>query len=600
MKELVLQNIIVPKNEICNEESLYYRKFGYVSVDCENAAFKLNANGRIKFDTYFNSFSIEKWLKYTKVDQVILKLLFRGRITVKLYNSYIRNDRKIEKCTYEKTYCSKKNEWIEIENKEHSLYGIDSFEILTDDYAEVKNIKYVTYVDESVAEFSIALNMCTYKREEYIGRNIKKINEEIINNCSSELYNKVFIYITDNAGTLDKTLGNSHIKLEKQYGLGSTGGFTRGLINVLKDQCVKKIRYVIMMDDDIVFDNELIFRTYRFLQMVKSQYANAWLGASMLNLEEGWLQHEKGSNYEHGRYCLKKHNYDVRQKWNVVQNEIEENERINAWWYVAIPLTSISQKSLPYPMYFHCDDIEYALRNCSMLITLNGISVWHKGFRNKYINYYFDARNNEILFVLHMQQEAMLSKVIVRAMKWCVGCILRYRYYEAKQIIRAYVDFLAGPELLNSRRDRNTYETIYLHNKERLKDIDRVARFEIEKKSKCIKETKISKYLQVLTLNGWLLPARHSVIVSATDSNNLKDYYRAKKVINFDVARNQYYIETKDVKKTLGLLIELLILVIKLMLNYRVVSDMYRNSISKYISLESWERLFENANRGEV
>ena len=55
---MILQKIIFPKEDLCAEKELYYR--GDLEKEGET----------IQFNTYFNSFSIEKWKKYTNLENL--------------------------------------------------------------------------------------------------------------------------------------------------------------------------------------------------------------------------------------------------------------------------------------------------------------------------------------------------------------------------------------------------------------------------------------------------------------------------------------------------------------------------------------------------
>lgn len=48
----------------------------------------------------------------------------------------------------------------------------------------------------------IALGICTYKREEFLLRNVHSLMDNIINNPDSPMHNRLEVYISDNAGTI--------------------------------------------------------------------------------------------------------------------------------------------------------------------------------------------------------------------------------------------------------------------------------------------------------------------------------------------------------------------------------------------------------------
>lgn len=66
-------------------------------------------------------------------------------------------------------------------------------------------------------------------------------------------------------------------------------------------------------------------------------------------------------------------------------------------------MSVIRKDNLPWPSYFHMDDMEYDIRNCKKMILLNGICVWHEPFENKPSSYtqYYDTRNIIITHFIH-------------------------------------------------------------------------------------------------------------------------------------------------------------------------------------------------------
>ena len=58
---------------------------------------------------------------------------------------------------------------------------------------------------------NIAVDICTFKREEYVERNMNVLKKTILENTDSPLYRHLYVLISDNAKTLDpeKIIGDS-------------------------------------------------------------------------------------------------------------------------------------------------------------------------------------------------------------------------------------------------------------------------------------------------------------------------------------------------------------------------------------------------------
>ena len=78
---MILQKILLPNFNICQEKELYYK--GDLEKD----------NSLVEFNSYFNSFSIEKWKKYTKLENLTLSISCSGIGDINIVNSYLVKDK---------------------------------------------------------------------------------------------------------------------------------------------------------------------------------------------------------------------------------------------------------------------------------------------------------------------------------------------------------------------------------------------------------------------------------------------------------------------------------------------------------------------------
>ena len=82
---MVLQEILFPNSEVCMEKPLYFRIDENRSIfHVESGMIELKKHAYIFFDTLFNSFSLEKWLKYTRMNNLKFQIDMKGscRLTV--------------------------------------------------------------------------------------------------------------------------------------------------------------------------------------------------------------------------------------------------------------------------------------------------------------------------------------------------------------------------------------------------------------------------------------------------------------------------------------------------------------------------------------
>ena len=85
---MILQSIGWPDR--VEDLELFYRSDASVELDARAGEFHLEGQS-IRFDTYFNDFSIGKWRMYTCLDNLKLHLELKGSFVVRLMHKYIMN-----------------------------------------------------------------------------------------------------------------------------------------------------------------------------------------------------------------------------------------------------------------------------------------------------------------------------------------------------------------------------------------------------------------------------------------------------------------------------------------------------------------------------
>lgn len=597
--EFTLQRILLPQPDICMAETLYYHRNEKCFLETQNGRLCFEQDGRVSFDTYFNSFSIGKWKKYTNLDALHLRMEISGSFTVSIVNYELINGSIVGKVIDERIVASEERTAFAFSFEGFHQKGIHAF-ILVSNCAEsyfYGGVYYTIVEDESTLDnVNLALNMCTFRKEEYIYRNLERLQKRILDDPASPLYGHMQIYVTDNAMTLDEArLTHPRISLTKQNGFGSAGGFTRGLMRIQDDAKRLALTHAVFLDDDIVLDPEVLCRNYALLRMMKPAYREAWIGGGMLGLDFPTLQTESGGLIEDGDYKALKFHQDLSGLYTVLNNELEEGARINAWWYCVMPLCSLDENALPYPVYFHCDDMEYATRMCKRLILINGLAVWHEEFFYKPDTYYFDKRNREILFALHFGDIATKRAAKRRLLKNVMNQLLWYRYRNAEEIIDGILDFLKGPEWLANANDRGKFEEVQ-KNRVPMKPVAELDfPFDYNQYLASLSypgERRRHRIWRRLTLNGWLLPANRDAIVRA-ETPLTYSFYRAKRVLNYSAKNNSGYISQKSFRRAFLVLARLFGTLWRIDRNYDRARAAYIRSLPEVTTRAFWQARYE-------
>lgn len=265
-----------------------------------------------------------------------------------------------------------------------------------------------------------------------------------------------------------------------QPNLGGSGGFTRGLFEVVESGPPEGD--ILFMDDDIRCEPEVVVRLAAFGQQTSHPTI---VGAQMLNLLHP-TQVLAGAEYAVLEELTNGHvspgavgESDVTAYFPDGTKNVQDR-RVDAgytgWWTCLIPTELVRRAGYPLPFFFQWDDVEYCYRARAHgvpTVTLPGAGVWHADFPWKDWDdwhRYFNLRNAMITAAVH-------SPFPVLRIAGTLGNLLsRYlvamNYGLAETLVRAVEDFLTGPEVLDDggvsatatvRRLRTQHEETVTH-----------------------------------------------------------------------------------------------------------------------------------------
>lgn len=445
---MILQNILFPSISTCTITRMYFRNTGRSEFNFSEAYVRMYKGSKLYFDTYFNGLSIEKWRKYTYAEKFRLNLTLTGNVRVILMRKELVDGMVETEYLAEHLCCSEEAKEFSFVFFSSTTNGIYCFSLIGEGcVSEFYGGYYSADVhEEKIRRIKIAVDICTFKREAFVERNLELLNNRFLENPESALYNGLEIFISDNAGTLDiDKFSSDKIHIFRNKNTGGAGGFTRGLMEISRVREEKGITHALLMDDDILIEPESIFRTFVMLRCAKEEYYSAFIGGAMLRLDRQSIQVESGAVWAGGDIVSLKRGLNLINCSECLLNEIEESPQYNAWWYCAFPIDVVNDENLPLPIFIRGDDVEYGLRNMRQLILLNGICVWHEPFEKKYSSFlfYYILRNRLIDNALHgmsLPKEAFIEMLKDQVMKQ----VKLYRYKNANLLMRGVEDFLRG------------------------------------------------------------------------------------------------------------------------------------------------------------
>lgn len=595
---MILQDILWPEINICMEENMYFRT--NKKVQRLGNKFLFDKGGHIFSDTYFNSVSVDKWFKYTSIDNLSISLLLKGDFKINLVYKKNIHGKIVEEIVSEFFV-------HEMEEKEitfpfpkgdgmacFSLYAIEND-------SEFCGGNYSTEVNEAhLKDVKIGIGICTFRREIFVENNLNILNRFFLKNSDSELNGKLEVFISDNGKTLDiERLSSEYIHIVRNKNTGGSGGFTRTLIEMLgankKDSL---ITHVLLMDDDITIAPESLLKTYRILRLLKKEYLNAFVGGAMLRSDTRNIQVESGASWNDGKMLSLKSGLNVESCNACLYNEIEEYREYNAWWYCCFPIDIVHEDNLPLPLFIRGDDQEYGLRNMEHLILMNGICVWHEPFEKKYSSFlfYYIFRNQLINNALHCP-DCRLSDIRKQLFDSVAHELTYYRYKNIDLIIRGTIDFLRGVDFFLKTDGEKLHQEImtFGYKSKSLEKLDVHFSYPSYEHSRNEKDKGIKRMVRFITLNGYLLPTNRNAVVSMTEIRPVNTY-RAKKILQYDISSRSGFVTQRSKKKFITSVVKLLKASILITFKYKKVKQNYQLQVLKLQNISFWEKYLEVKN----
>ena len=612
---MILQELLFPSSALGADQEMYFRTVGKYDEKAQSVS--LRKGQTLSLDTYFNCFSIEKWMKYTLLTDLTLELSLRGTFRIQLLRLHIVGGQIQREPLGEHMHSGDAALPLPADASAKGVYAVSLTAL--EDACEYLGGQYVCSTDEcSLRPIDIAIDICTFRREPFIERNLKLLNESIIENPACALHGHLDVFISDNGQTLDiSALSGEHIHIVRNKNVGGAGGFTRGMIEILSDQKNHPRTHALIMDDDVLINPDALIRTYRLLRMLRPEFYGKTIAGAMMRLDHRFIQHESGA-FWNGKYTESAHPFlDMRKIESVLSNEDETEDKVsfNAWWYSCIPLEKISLDNLPLPIFIRFDDVEYGLRTGSDILTLNGVCLWHEPFEYKYSSSmdYYHMRNGLIINAFH-RPDINGFKAALEMIHMALSNLVRYRYGNIDLILRAADDFLKGaeyhmtvdaealhrelmaasqkflpPEQLSVPFDQEIFDECYRRFDPPLERVLRGER-EIKVARSRSPKAQFKRIVRWATMNGLLLPAGKRTYIVHPVMNHTSSFFRKSAVLNWDPIGKKGFVSTRSVKKSFSLLFRTAFLALKLTLGHQKAAESFRRQKTVLTGIDFWKK----------
>lgn len=551
--KIQLQSLLFPRADVCSIPELYYHR----------------QQEQVIYDGYFNLFYIEKRKKYTEYEKLWLEIHAKGYSEVCLYHDGEELSRIKLEPEQERDYVLE----FPYEKYETGCFWFSLTEVGTEQ--SLRGMFAGELSEEKVRSVRIGVDICTFRREHYVCNTLQKLQHRILAGHKLDVSDNVEVFVIDNGRTLDQyepaqklvtELGEKlHIIPNKNA--GGSGGFTRGMMEILDCKEQSGFTHVLLMDDDAVTEPDTLVRLYGFLSGLKEEWKCMTVGGSLLREEEPDVLFCAGEWWKDGVTVpgpcskLNLRNREQAACEGLLKAE-KEHELYSGWWCCCYSLDTVRGDNLPIPFFIHHDDIEYGIRNRAAGITfLNGVNVWHRDVELSMpgVNMYYDVRNTLIEMAL---QNTGKNAAIKSVLRWFAGSIRRLRYQDASLVCRGIEDFLKGYQWLYEQEPEQLHQEIgkQAHRAVKLQEL------------KCQFSADEWKTIKMIPIQNRTAVAKH-----------------CKSVVLYDEANDKAMLFTKDAKQERRLWMRFLSVLLRLEMRYRMCGKAYRGHIGELTNAEAWK-----------
>lgn len=581
-----LQSILHPRVDVCDVSELYYHE------KC----------GQKDYDGYFNLFYIEKWLKYTNYKEVYLELELKGYQQLAVYHDDEKTDSYGLEPETQKTYCFR----LPFDQYTTGVFWFSLTEAEMDSKGERYVSGFITgELDEkNIRPVKIGIDICTFRREEYVQKTLEKLQKRVFSQENLQVSSKAEVYIIDNARTLE---ANEAIQqLSKQMketvhivsnrNVGGSGGFTRGMIEILQSKAEKKFTHVLLMDDDAVSEPDTLVRLHGFLSGLKEEWKTMTVGGTLLQLEHPEHLFCAGEWWRDG-YTVPGPCYDLdlRVRKNAASRGliVPENEfgLYSGWWCCCYSLDTVTADDMPLPFFIHQDDIEYGMRNSKHGITfLNGVCVWHRDVEMSMpgSNMYYDVRNTLVHMALRKTDKKAALKYVIKRF---VGSIRRLRYKDVQLVCLGIRHFFEGSKFFYKNDPEQLHKKI-------MSMAEKALNWEaLSQKLSEAERISVETQIQMLKTGPGENEKRQ------TSSNDVKvvqirdhaaSNFRYPKVVLYDPANEKFMLFQREHSLAVKECVEFVELLIKLFLQYQKYAKEFRTGMEAFKRVSAWDAYLGN------
>jgi hypothetical protein len=393
-----------------------------------------------ELDTYFNAFSVSKWLRHTTVGDLAVELTTSGHLRLEVVHARLDRPPAVVACL---EVASDAPAPCELALPPLAELGAGAVFVRATGSGAGGSVLTGAWStgDPPQRETSLGAVITTFNRPDDVRANVAELVGTL---AATPLAGRVEVVVVDNGRNLDLGRDAVHVTVLPNANTGGAGGFARGLAYLRE----RDATHVLFMDDDVTFDPEILVRTVRLLDFA----VDPWLcvAGAMFDRDRPSELFEAGAQFLGTSLNPNRaigHGLDVEDRHDLLAAE-REDERIDygAWWYFAFPIDITSDN--PLPTFVRGDDVCWGVMHThGHTVVLNGIGLWHDSFERKNgpVAWFYETRNFALASVL-TEPGYRWWHLLLRYVNLCARSLVSLKYASAANITFGMQEFLRGPE----------------------------------------------------------------------------------------------------------------------------------------------------------
>ena len=417
-------------------------------------SYRVPAQSRSSFGTYFNAFPAAYWRRWTIVEKVTLRVAVSGSGSVIVYKSNARGaSHRVDSARID----PEPTELVfELPLNTFGDGGWYWFDVAADsEDAVVESARWEAEVPAETPRGRVTIGVTTFNRPTDCAVMLGQLGAS---DTLPGVLNEVVVSDQGSRNVVDdprfpaarEALGDG-LRIIYQPNLGGSGGFSRGMYEALEGGA----DYVLLLDDDVRVEPEGIVRAVTFADLSR---VPTIVGGHMFSMYERTMLHAYAEHVQPWRFWWES-TKGTRPDHDLANAPLRTTSWLhqradadyNGWWMCLIPTSVVRRIGLSLPFFIKWDDSEYGLRAKRAgvpTVSLPGAAVWHVPWTDKDDSLDWQAsfheRNRLVAALIHSQYRHG-GHVITESMQGQIKHLLSSQYSVVELRLKAIEDILTGP-----------------------------------------------------------------------------------------------------------------------------------------------------------